>query len=51
MYKFIFLSLYVNLNCSDSEMYFNQIVFLCTDHQFIPAFFYVKIADRFFFSV
>ena len=30
---------------------FNQLVFLCTDHRFIPAFFYVKIADRFFFSL
>ena len=50
MYKFIFLSLYVNLNCSDSEMYFNQIVFLCTDHQFIPAFFMLKSLIGFFFQ-
>ena len=34
--------------CIDSEMYFNQIVFLYTDHRFIPAFFILKSLIGFF---
>ena len=49
----VWLSLYsfhciLVLNYIYSGLYFNQIVFLCTDHRFIPAFFMLKSLIGFF---